>query len=373
MVRILVAPDKFKGSLTAREVCTAVAEALSSHEKFHLAVLPLADGGEGTFEILLDHFHGHPVSIEVHDPLMRKITASYGLSNDGATAFIEMAKASGLQLLKPEERNPLYTSTYGTGELIADALRKGATRVILGIGGSATNDAGVGMASALGYAFFSNDMFFNPLGGHELNKITRIDRSMIDPQLLNAGFTTLCDVKNPLTGPTGCAHVFAKQKGATSDAIETLEQNMIYFADLLERLYSFDTSFEGAGAAGGLGAGAKFFLQARIVSGMEYVSQATALETHIRNSDVIITGEGKLDNQSRSGKVVQHVAGLAKLQNKKVIALCGINELDEEALSELGIHESLELAAGLDRKYAIQHAYRLVKTRILESKLLRDL
>jgi glycerate 2-kinase len=373
MVRILVAPDKFKGSLTAREVCAAVAEALSSRQKFHISLLPLADGGEGTFEILVDHFKGRTITVAVHDPLMRKITASYGMSNDGSTAFIEMAKASGLQLLRAEERNPLNTSTYGTGELIADALLQGATNIILGIGGSATNDAGVGMASALGYTFFSNNMFFNPLGGQDLKKITRIDQSMIHPQLSNAEFTTLCDVNNPLTGPHGSAHVFARQKGATKDAIDLLEQNMISFADLLKREYSFDTGFVGAGAAGGLGAGGKFFLKAKIVSGMEYVSQATELRTHISNCDVVITGEGKLDDQSRSGKVVQHVAQLAREQNKKVIALCGINELDETTLTALGIHESLELAAGVDREYAITHAYQLVKARILESKLLRIL
>lgn len=373
MVKVLVAPDKFKGSLSAAEVCQAVLEALANDKKYTVTCLPLADGGEGTFEVLLTHFRGRTVTIEVHDPLMRKVKASYGISNDGTTAFIEMAKASGLQLLKPEDRNPLHTTTYGTGELISDALYKGITKIVLGIGGSATNDGGVGMASALGFTFLNHKFFFNPVGGKDLKKITGIDCSLIHPHLLEAEFITLCDVKNPLTGRTGSANVFAAQKGASADDINRLEEGLINFENILRDQFNFSTDFEGAGAAGGLGAGAKFFLNARIVRGMEYVSQATALEELIKTSDIVITGEGRLDSQSLSGKVVQHVAKLSDASGKKVIVLCGTNELDSAELRQLGVTECLELSKGEDIQFAIKNASELVKKRIAESKVLRDL
>jgi glycerate 2-kinase len=373
MVRILVAPDKFKGSLSAAEVCQSVVEGLSNDKKYLVTSLPLADGGEGTFEILLSHFKGRTISIDVHDPLMRKIKASYGISNDGTTAFIEMAKASGLQLLKPEERNPLYTTTYGTGELIADALYKGVTKIVLGIGGSATNDGGVGMASALGFTFLNNKNFFNPVGGKDLKKITSIDRSIIHSSLLQTEFITLCDVKNPLTGKDGAAHVYAAQKGASPADIKVLEENMIYFNELLKAQFNFSGDFEGAGAAGGVGAGAKFFLNTKIVSGMEYISQATSLKEHIKTSDIIITGEGKLDSQSLSGKVVDHVTRLAKSQGKKVIVLCGVNSLNETEMKHLAVDECLELTKDGDTATAIKNASSLIKQRLAESKILRNL
>jgi glycerate kinase len=373
MVKILVAPDKFKGSLSAAEVCQSVSDALTPNKKYSVTTLPLADGGEGTFEVLLDHFKGHTVSVEVHDPLMRKINASYGISNDGTTAYIEMAKASGLQLLKPKERNPLHTTTYGTGELISDALYKGITKIVLGIGGSATNDGGVGMASALGFTFLKDTNFFNPVGGKDLKNITSIDRSIIHAHLLQAEFLTLCDVSNPLTGKNGSAHVFAAQKGASTPEIDQLEEGLIHLENLLKSQFNFSTNFEGAGAAGGLGAGAKFFLNTRIVSGMKYVSQATSLEEHVKSSDLIITGEGRLDSQSLSGKVIQHVAQLSNAYDKKVIVLCGVNELNKTELKQLGITECLELSKGVDRQYAIENASKLVKERLAESKLLLDL
>lgn len=372
MVKILVAPDKFKGSLSAAEVCNVVSQFLQADKKNQVTTIPLADGGEGTFEILLDHFNGRTVTVEVHDPLMRKIKATYGISGDGATAFIEMAKASGLQLLSPQERNPMHTTSYGTGELISDALDKGITKIVLGIGGSATNDGGVGMASALGFTFFNNTRFFNPVGGKSLVEITRIDRSMIHPHLLKAEFTTLCDVKNPLTGKLGAAFVFGSQKGASPEEIAILDEGLIHFETILKNDFDFSSDFEGAGAAGGLGAGAKFFLNARIVPGMDYVSQATSLDEQIKKSDLIITGEGRLDSQSLSGKVVQHVAWLSKSSGKKVMVLCGVNDLDDEELSQLGIAECLELSKDVGVEYAIKNAAVLLKKRLAESKILRS-
>lgn len=370
MVKVLVAPDKFKGSLSAAEVCHSVSEFLHRDQKFEITTLPLADGGEGTFEVLLEHFKGRTVTIDVHDPLMRKIKASYGISGDGQTAFIEMAKASGLQLLKPAERNPLHTTTYGTGELISDAMYKGIRKIILGIGGSATNDAGIGMASALGFIFLNDNKFFNPVGGKHLNRITQVDRTKVHPDLSKTEFITLCDVKNPLTGRNGAAHVYAGQKGASANEINSLEDGLRCFEDLLKHKFNFSTDFEGAGAAGGLGAGAKFFLNASLVNGMEYVSRVTKLETHIKRCEIIITGEGKLDRQSLSGKVVEKVALAAKAHDKKVIVLCGVNELAESEISQLGIAECLTLSTGNAHEDSVKNAFELIQKRLSISKVL---
>lgn len=372
MVRILVAPDKFKGSLTAMEVCTAVNEFLSGDKKYSVSMVPLADGGEGTFEILLDYFKGSKHEAFVHDPLSRKIRASYGVSGDGKTAFIEMAKASGLQLLTQKERNPLVTTTFGTGELIAHALEKEVSTVILGIGGSATNDAGAGMASALGYRFFdASGSQLRDLTGQALGKVAHIDRSHVNPLLSRVKVITLCDVKNPLTGDSGAATVFAPQKGAAPSDVKILENAMIHFENLLKFNYGFSVKFEGAGAAGGLGAGARFFLNARLTRGMDFLSEVTSLESKISESEIIITGEGKLDSQSLSGKVVQRVTELAKKHNKKVIAVCGVLELDSQELKHLGIDECLVLSEGEEHQNTMNNAFSLLKARLHESKILR--
>jgi glycerate 2-kinase len=374
MVNVLVAPDKFKGSLTAREVCDAVNQFFAADKKYAVSMLPLADGGEGTFEILLNHFKGVSQQVVVHDPLMRKITATYGLSHDGKTAFIEMAKASGLQLLSNEERNPLITTTFGTGELIAHALHKKVSAIILGIGGSATNDAGTGMASALGYNFFHHvNNRLEVLNGQVLNNIVTIDRTTVNPLLEKVRVTTLCDVNNPLTGPNGAANVFAPQKGATPSQVRTLELAMISFERLLKTKFGFSSGFNGAGAAGGLGAGARFFLNASMTKGIDYISDATSLEQKVMASDLIITGEGKLDSQSLSGKVVQRVSDLAKKHNKKVIVLCGVLELTPQQLENLGIDECLVLSRGEELKNAMRNADTLIKRRRTQSKLLQTL
>lgn len=372
MVRVLVAPDKFKGSLTANEVCDIVSGYLNTRKNCVVTTLPLADGGEGTFEILLNHFHGNVVETIVHDPIMRQITATYGLSGDGKTAFIEMAKASGLQLVKNEERNPLHTTTYGTGELIADAMKRGVENIVLGIGGSATNDAGVGMAIALGYKFFDDrDNEFIPHGGNDLSKICRIDRQAYHT-FARVNVTTLCDVQNLFTGSRGASHVFAPQKGANADDVRRLETNMLHFQRLLLEQFNFDANFEGAGAAGGLGAGSKFFLRSTMTSGMEYMATVTNLAQKIAGSDIVITGEGKLDAQSLEGKVVGIVSQMAKSNNKRVLAVCGICELSPSQLTSAGIDECLELATDVPLEYSLRNSALLVRQKLSESRLLSD-
>ncbi|HEY0741195.1 MAG TPA: glycerate kinase [Chryseosolibacter sp.] len=373
MVRILIAPDKFKGSLTAQEVCDIISEYFGGKKNYRVTTLPLADGGEGTFEILLNHFQGRAVETIVHDPLMRKISATYGLSGDGKTALIEMAKASGLQLLKTEDRNPLQTTTYGTGELIAHALTQGVRNIVLGIGGSATNDAGVGMATALGYKFFDQrGSEFIPLGGSDLSKIHSIDRT-VHHQLAKVNVMTLCDVKNPLTGANGASHVFAPQKGAGADDVLVLEMNMLHFQRLLAERFIFDATFEGAGAAGGLGAGSKFFLDSTMVSGMQYIADVTDLKKKIADSDIVITGEGKLDTQSSEGKVAAVVSQIAKSNNKRVVVVCGICDLDPTQLTSIGIDECLELAKGVTLEYSLKNSTSLIRQKLSESRVLRDL
>jgi glycerate kinase len=344
-VNILIAPDKFKGSLSAVEVCDAVSDALMEmNTSFLITKVPLADGGEGTFEILVDQSEGRIKKVSVLDPLQRPIKAEYGLSKTGTTAFIEMAKASGLQLLKENERNPLYSTTMGTGQLILDALDEGASNIILGIGGSATNDAGMGMAHALGYRFLDREN--QPLApiGKSLSLIDSIDETQVDVRLRNIEFKVLCDVTNPLHGPHGAAAIYGPQKGASEIMVKELDTGLKHLADLVKKKYGTELNFPGAGAAGGLGAGAKLFLNATLQKGIDYISQATGLEEKVRTSDLVITGEGKVDQQSLSGKVVAHVYALAKEYNKRVLILCGQCTLSPDDRLAFGTDKILTLA-----------------------------
>jgi glycerate kinase len=363
-VRIIVAPDKFKGSLTALEVCTIIKTSLSQENpQLEIETIPLADGGEGTCEILTNLSNGRAVSLTVLDPLMRKINSSYGISGDGKVAFIEMALASGLQLLQSHERNCTVTSTFGTGQLIKHAIEQGVREIVMGIGGSATNDAGMGMAQALGYRFISASGETLEGIGKNLIHIAEIDASMINANLRNTQFTVLSDVENPLYGREGAAFVFARQKGATEHDIALLDQGLKNFAHLAERM-DCDVMFSGAGAAGGLGAGTKLFLNAQIKSGIDFITDFTQLEEKIKNSDMVITGEGKVDTQTLSGKVVKGVATLAHQYQKKLILVCGTCELSQKQLQQLGIAQLISL---LDADTPITDAMRNAKT-ILKQK-----
>jgi glycerate 2-kinase len=367
-MNILIAPDKFKGSLTAQQVCDGIKSTLAEwSDAFNIYCLPLADGGEGSCELLTTYANGTFTTVRVHDPLGRLIDVAYGISSDGSTAFMEMASASGLQLLKKEERNPMITTTRGTGELIRHALDRGVTKIFLGIGGSATNDAGMGLAEALGVRFLSeHGDQLKPIGKN-LRYIHAIDTSHLHPGLAAINLTIFCDVDNPLFGPHGAAHVFAPQKGADEKMVAVLDEGLMHYALLLEKTFHRPVNFSGAGAGGGLPASLKVFTSLTVVPGMEFVMQFSGLEEQIQRADIIITGEGKIDRQTLSGKVINGVAQLARKYNKRLFVVAGTCELTSAELKQLGVYKVITLMReGISEDYAIRNASLLLKQRIKE-------
>lgn len=325
MKHITVAVDSFKGSLTSFQVACAV-------EKGFKKVFPdcvvnkvsIADGGEGTVDALVQTLAGEYVDVMVADPLMRPIQARYGVIDNGKTAVLEMSAASGLPLLLESERNPLKTTTYGTGEMIAHALKHGCRDFLIGIGGSATNDAGVGMLRALGYKFFDRDGKLLHGGGEILEHIAVIDSDNVMPELKEAKFTVACDVTNPLYGPNGAAYIFAPQKGATPKMVEQLDLGLKNFAQVVQRHLGVDISeLPGAGAAGGLGGALKAFLGATLERGIEMVLNAMNFKQLISDSQLVITGEGRLDKQTVMGKAPSGVMQLASSIGIPTIAIGG--------------------------------------------------
>jgi glycerate 2-kinase len=368
-MNILIAPDKFKGSLTAQQVCDAISHALLECDPgLTIYSLPLADGGEGSCELLTTFSNGTFTTVRVHDPLGRPVDAAYGISGDGSVAFMEMAAASGLQLLKKGERNPMITSTRGTGQLIRHALDHGVTKIYLGIGGSATNDAGTGMAEALGVQFLSvNGDILSPIG-ENLRYIHSIDTSQLHPRLAGIDLTIFCDVDNPLFGLQGAAHVFAPQKGADEKMISALDEGLRHYASLLEKTFHHSVNFPGAGAGGGLPASLKVFTSLTVVPGMPFIINFTGLEEHVRQADIILTGEGKIDRQTLSGKVVNGVAQLARKHHKRLIVVAGTCELSPQELGLLGVSQTITLLnQGISEDYAIEHAATLLRERIREA------
>ena len=359
-MKILVAPDKFKGSLNAIQVCEAISEGIQQvAPDIEIIQCPLADGGEGTAEILTYHTQGKTITKEVNDPLMRPVEASFGISGDGTTAFIEMAVASGLYLLKPEERNCLYTTTYGTGELILEALHRGVRKIILGIGGSATNDCGMGMAVALGYQFLDkNGKQLEPIG-ENLQYVAEIDDSGLkfDPEALEVNIA--CDVDNPLYGENGAAWIYGPQKGADDEAIEVLDQGLREINEVFQRQYGMDANtIPGAGAAGGLGAGGVIFLNASLLPGVQLVMEQVNFQEMVEGVDLIITGEGKIDQQTIRGKAVKGVSEVGQQHHIPVAALCGTFDGSIDLIRQL----NLVFAASIINKpetfeEAIQHTH----------------
>ena len=337
--KIVLAIDSFKGCLTSEEVEQAVAQCLSA--KFANSLIdsiPIADGGEGTLSALMQHTQATYQTVEVHNPCMKKIRASYGISSDGRKAFIEMASASGLPLISEGERNPMKTTTFGTGELIADALDKGCTEFIIGIGGSATNDAGTGMLQALGYRFMDKEGKTLGLGGEILSKISFIDESAKHPLLKNAHFIVACDVQNPFYGPDGAAYVYARQKGADERMIADLDRGMQHFAKVLQRWTGMDIGLTaGSGAAGGMGGGMMALLGAELKSGADLLLDISRFDERIADADLIITGEGRIDRQSLMGKIPGKILQRGRSKGIPVIAIAGCVE-DETLLKEAGFH-----------------------------------
>ncbi len=324
-MKVTLAFDSFKGSLSSQEVAEAFESGLRScAPECEVVKVVIADGGEGTTEALVEALHGEYIDAVVSDPLGRPITTRYGIVDNGSTAIIEMAKASGLPLLHPCERNPLQTSTYGTGEMIADALKRGCRHFLIGIGGSATNDGGMGMLSALGYQFLDKQGNRLKGNGASLLDVASIDDSQILPAVREAHFTVACDVTNPLYGENGAAHVFARQKGADTHMVEQLDRGLRNYAQVIKEYNDSDiAALPGAGAAGGLGAGFCALLNAHLVPGIEMILDAIKFDRIIADSSLIVTGEGCIDYQTLMGKTPSGVLKRASQHNIPVVAIGG--------------------------------------------------
>lgn len=338
-MKIIFAPDSFKESLSAKTVADAMIEGWRRVFPEDLCVaVPMADGGEGTLESLVDATGGTLHVVSVEGPLGNPVEARYGILGDGSTAVIEMAEASGLSLLAPTERNPMRADTYGTGQLICAALDSGARSIIVGLGGSATNDGGAGAMTALGAKFLDVRGQILPRGGAALRNLARIVRDQWDERLKDTQFIVACDVNNPLTGANGASRIFGPQKGATSEMVEELDQALDRYAKIIEKEIGIQVdAIPGAGAAGGLGAGLLAFLSAEFVPGIDLVISHTGLEEKIKDADVVFTGEGSIDAQTRLGKTPYGVARLAKKYGIPVIALAGRVQEDSRALYSYGI------------------------------------
>ncbi len=337
---LLIAPDSFKHALSAVEVAKAIARGAERlpNKDIHPILFPLSDGGEGMSAILTHHSGGTMMLTTVSDPLFRSIIAHYGLSANKQTAFIEMAEASGLQLLLPNERNPMHTTTYGTGQMILHAIQQGAKHIILGIGGSATNDGGIGMAAALGYRFLDEHGHEISPVGKTLTQIATIDRSQLlfNPDELR--ITLACDVNNPLCGKTGAANTYARQKGASENEVALLEKGLQHYSEIVHQQLGINIAHvQGAGAAGGTSAGAMAFLNAQMETGIDLVMRLTAFDKQLNNANLVITGEGSIDYQTLYGKVVKGVAQKAKQQGIPVLGFCGSLQVTPKEIAEIGL------------------------------------
>jgi glycerate kinase len=338
-MKIVIAPDSYKESLTALEVATEIE--VGFREVFPDAEyikLPMADGGEGTVAAMVAATGGRLVEVDVTGPLGEPLKACYGLTGNGKTAIIEMAAASGLTLVAPALRNPLKTTTYGTGELIEAALAAGVSHLIIGIGGSATNDGGTGMLQALGVKLLDCEGCEIGFGGGALSDLDRIDISGMNPRLKACRIDAACDVDNPLTGPKGASAVFGPQKGAAPEMIVLLDANLARYAGLISRDLGVQVeAVPGAGAAGGMGAALLAFLGAQLRPGIEIVMEAVGLEVHVRDADLVITGEGRIDSQTIHGKTPIGVAHMAKRYGRPVIGIAGCLADDSVVVHEHGI------------------------------------
>jgi glycerate kinase len=359
-MKFVIAPDKYKGSLTGIEFCDAVESAIVKvYPKASVTKIPLADGGDGTIDALEYSLQGQKITITVNSPVFKPVEATYLYVAKTQTAIIEMAEASGINLLQKADVNCMNTSTLGTGELILDAIKQGAKTIILGIGGSATNDAGIGMAVALGYQFLDhNNNVLLPIGKN-LNQIHTINHSNVNQLLKDITFQVACDVTNPLFGTNGAAYIYAKQKGASPKEIEILDEGLQHFSNIIKQDFQIDCQkIEGAGAAGGLGAGAVAFLNGELTSGIELIKNITEFDTIIEGADWIITGEGQLDSQTLSGKTIDGVLKSAHKKNIPVAAFCGSVEISAESQEKLGLTYVTSIIKGVtDLETAMKESY----------------
>lgn len=364
-MNILVAPDSFKDSLSASEASRIISEAISALiPSASIRQIPISDGGEGLLEALLTPLQGTLVSVSVKDPLHRTIEASYGLVDQGKTAIIEMATASGLELLSIEERNPLITSTYGTGELIKDALDKGCTKIIIGLGGSATNDGGMGMIKALGGLFLDQNQQEIEEGGGALNTLYSIDLSGLDERLQHVKIICACDVSNPLTGPSGASYVYAKQKGASEDMLTVLDRNLNKYATVVKKTLKKDLKYiPGTGAAGGTAMSLLAFLDATLTPGITLITELLQLEKHMKEAQLVVTGEGRIDAQTLHGKTIMGIASLAKKHSVPILVFTGsigqgISEIYDQGVTAIFsiVNKPMSLETAIKNATQLLHA-----------------
>ena len=358
-MKIIIAPDSFKESLTASEVSEAIEEGLKRvFPKASYVKIPMADGGEGTVQSLVYATGGRILTKTVTGPLGEPVESFFGILGNEKTAIIEMAAAAGLDQVRPSNRNPLITTTYGVGELILEALDHGIEKICIGLGGSATNDGGVGMLQALGVSLLTNDGTEIGFGGSELANIKTIDVSKLDQRLKSVTIEVACDVDTLLTGPEGASAIFGPQKGATPEMVELLDRNLTHFADCVESTLGKDVRHvPGSGAAGGLGFGILAFLNSRLKSGVDLVIEATQLEKHMVDADLVITGEGKIDSQTIYGKTPIGVARTSKKYQIPVIGIAGHLGSGSEVVQENGIDALFSIVPGVvDLENALSNA-----------------
>lgn len=378
-MKIVIAPDSFKGSLTAAEVCHAIEKGVLQHSnKVEVVKVPMADGGEGTLETLMAATGGKIYEMKVRGPLGQSVNAHYGILGNGKTAVIEMASASGLPLVPLEIRNPLLTTTYGTGELIISALDRGCRDFIIGIGGSATNDGGAGMAQALGVSLVDTNGNEMEYGGGILGSLARIDMSQIDPRIKECTFNVACDVTNPLCGERGASAIFGPQKGATPEVIKILDRSLCHFAQIIKRDLGKDVGeLPGSGAAGGLGAGLIAFCNAQLKRGIDIIVEAVGLTEKMRGAQLVITGEGQMDGQTSQGKTPYGVAMLARGMGIPTVAIVGSMGAGAEEMFNHGIstifsivsrpEQSLDDCVNNAAQYITSTAHRLMRAIYLYS------
>ena len=338
-MRIVIAMDSFKGSLTSAEACHAAAEGvLSASPSAKVSIIPLSDGGEGLADVLMQSLGGRYVEKTVTGPSGDLVDAGYVVTGTGDMAVIEMAKASGLMLVPEAKRDPYTATSYGTGELIRDALDRGIRKFIIGIGGSATNDGGAGMLQALGFGLLNGRGEDIPRGAAGLGELVRIDVSTVCPEIYKSSFTAACDVSNPLCGSSGASAVFAPQKGAGSEDVHVLDGLLSHFADITSIYFpEADPDTPGSGAAGGMGFALRSYMHAGLESGIDIVIRETCLEDNISECDLVLTGEGKIDRQTAMGKVISGIAGVSRKYKKKVIAFAGVVEDGDEVCRICGV------------------------------------
>lgn len=367
-MKVVLAPDSFKGSASAMDVCEAMKEGIREIDpNVDIAMAPMADGGEGTVENLVQAYSGQTVAVEVMGPAGKPVTAKYGILRGAqfgeGLCVVEVAETSGLTLLRKEERNPMKTTTYGFGQLILDALDKGCKRFVIGLGGSGTNDGGCGMAMALGYELLDEAGMQIGLGGGSLADLAEIRTEHVDPRIFEADFMVACDVKNPLCGTDGASHVFGPQKGATPEDVQVLDANLKRLAEVIKRDMGRDVlEVPGAGAAGGLGAGTMAFLNGTLREGIKIISELLELAQKVSDADLVFTGEGRCDFQTLKGKTPFGVVSVAEEYHVPSIIVAGSVGEGLEPFYDKGVIEIIGLQKeGMTIEYAKKHAQELIK------------